>query len=79
MDGAKQVADLSLIRYKEGLASYLEVVVADRTELESELLAYDLNGQRIVTTVQLIKALGGGWNVASALMTNGVAPLQKAE
>jgi outer membrane protein TolC len=47
--------------------------------LESELLAYDLNGQRIVTTVQLIKALGGGWNVASALMTNGVAPLQKAE
>ena len=79
VDGAKQVANLSLIRYKEGLASYLEVVVADRTELESELLAYDLNGQRIVTTVQLIKALGGGWNVASALMTNGVAPLQKAE
>jgi multidrug efflux system outer membrane protein len=79
VDGAKQVANLSLIRYKEGLASYLEVVVADRTELESEILAYDLNGQRIVTTVQLIKALGGGWNVANAMMTNGVAPLQKAD
>jgi hypothetical protein len=32
-----------------------------------------------VTTVQLIKALGGGWNANNAMMTNGVAPLQKAE
>jgi multidrug efflux system outer membrane protein len=79
VDAAKQVADLSLIRYKEGLASYLEVVVADRTELENEILAYDLNGQRIVTTVQLIKALGGGWKTDDAMMTNGAAPLQRAE
>jgi multidrug efflux system outer membrane protein len=79
VDAAKQVANLSLLRYKEGLVSYLEVVVADRTALENEILAYDLNGQRIVTTVQLIKALGGGWNANSAMMTNGVAPLQKAE
>ena len=79
VDAAKQVANLSLLRYKEGLVSYLEVVVADRTALENEILAYDLNGQSIVTTVQLIKALGGGWNANSAMMTNGVAPLQKAE
>jgi multidrug efflux system outer membrane protein len=79
VDAAKQVANLSLLRYKEGLVSYLEVVVADRTALENEILAYDLNGQRIVTTVQLIKALGGGWNANSAMMTNGVAPLQKTE
>jgi len=79
VDGAKKVADLALIRYKEGLASYLEVVVADRTALENEILAYDLNGQRIVTTVQLIKALGGGWKTDNAMMTNGVAPLPKAQ
>jgi multidrug efflux system outer membrane protein len=76
---AKQVANLSLLRYKEGLVSYLEVVVADRTALENEILAYDLNGQSIVTTVQLIKALGGGWNANNAMMTNGVAPLRKAD
>ena len=79
VDAAKQVADLSLIRYKEGLVSYLEVVVADRTELENEILAYDLNGQRIVTTVQLIKALGGGWKTDDAMMTNSAAPLQRTQ
>jgi len=79
LDAAKQVADLSLIRYKEGLVSYLEVVVADRTELENEILTYDLNGQRIVTTVQLIKALGGGWKTDDAMMTNSAAPLQRTQ
>ncbi len=74
---ANKVAELSRMRYKEGLASYLEVVVADRTALENQILAYELNGQRIVTTVVLIKALGGGWRADNALMTNGVGPLQK--
>jgi multidrug efflux system outer membrane protein len=79
VDAAKKGADLSRARYKEGLASYFEVVLADRTMLENEITAYELNGQRMVTTVLLIKALGGGWKAANAMMTNGVAPLQKAE
>lgn len=74
---AKQVSDLSRNRYKEGLASYFEVVIADRTTLENEIAAYELNGQRIVTTVLLIKALGGGWKADNPMMTNGVAPLQQ--
>ena len=77
VDGAKKAADLSLLRYKEGLVSYLEVVEADRTELESELLRYELDAQRMVTTVQLIKALGGGWNSNNALMADTVTPLRK--
>ncbi len=76
VEGARKVAVLSRLRYKEGLASYLEVVVADRTELENEISAYELNGQRIVTTVVLIKALGGGWNSANPMMAPTVAPLQ---
>jgi len=79
VDGAKKGADLSRARYKEGLASYFEVVVADRTMLENQIIAYQLNGQRIVTTVLLIKALGGGWNPDNPMMTNGIAPLQKAQ
>jgi multidrug efflux system outer membrane protein len=78
VDAAKQAADLSRNRYREGLASYFEVVLADRTALENEILAYQLNGQRIVTTVLLIKALGGGWKADNAMMTNSVAPLQKS-
>jgi multidrug efflux system outer membrane protein len=77
VDGAKQVADLSRLRYKEGLASYFEVVIADRTMLENEIITYALNGQRMVTTVLLVKALGGGWKADNAMMTNGIAPLQK--
>jgi multidrug efflux system outer membrane protein len=78
VDGARKGAALSRARYKEGLASYIEVVVADRTVLDNEVTAYELNGQRMVTTVLLIKALGGGWIANSPMMTNGVAPLQKA-
>jgi len=77
VDGARKGADLSRARYKEGLASYFEVVIADRTALENEITAYQLNGQRMVTTVQLIKALGGGWKADNPMMTNGIAPLQK--
>ena len=79
VEAARQVADLSRTRYREGLASYFEVVIADRTALENQILAYDLDGQRIVTTVLLIKALGGGWKPDNAMMSNSVAPLQKAQ
>ena len=78
LDFAKKAADQSRLRYKEGLASYIEVVIADRTELENEILVYQLNGQRMVTTVLLIKALGGGWKTDSPMMTNSVAPLEKS-
>jgi len=77
VEGARKVAALSQIRYKEGLASYFEVVLADRTVLDNEITAYGLNGQRMLTTVQLIKALGGGWSANDPMMTNTVAPLPK--
>ena len=79
VDAARKVAELSRLRYKEGLASYFEVVIADRTMLEHQITAYQLNGQRIVTTIQLIKALGGGWRVDSPILTNSVAPFRKTE
>jgi multidrug efflux system outer membrane protein len=79
VDAAKKAAELSRARYKEGLASYFEVVQSDRTALENEILAYQLNGQRIVTTVLLAKALGGGWKADNPMMTNGVSPLRGAQ
>jgi outer membrane protein TolC len=47
--------------------------------LENQILAYQLNGQRIVTTILLIKALGGGWKADNAMMTKSVTPLKKAD
>jgi multidrug efflux system outer membrane protein len=62
---ARRTADLSNTRYNAGLVSYLEVVDAERTALQSERLATQIQGQRLVTSVFLIKALGGGWQDSS--------------
>jgi multidrug efflux system outer membrane protein len=58
---SRRTADLTTARYNAGLVSYFEVVDAERTALQSERLATQIRGQRLVTSVFLIKALGGGW------------------
>jgi multidrug efflux system outer membrane protein len=73
---AKKTADISTARYKEGLANYLEVIDAQRTVLESEELTAQIREFRMLTTVQLIKALGGGWQDSKihAQMQSGAPP-----
>jgi multidrug efflux system outer membrane protein len=78
VEGAKKAAEISLIRFKEGLSSYFEVVDADRTFLENEITAYGLNGQGMVNSVQLIKAMGGGWKPDDAYRTGRVKPSDPA-
>jgi multidrug efflux system outer membrane protein len=52
---------LSIIRYKAGLVSYIEVIDSQRTQLESEISLTQARADRLSATVQLIRALGGGW------------------
>ena len=61
VSAAERAATLSADRYKAGAASNLEAVDADRTRLQTLRTARQVTGQRFLTTVQLIKALGGGW------------------
>jgi multidrug efflux system outer membrane protein len=58
---SRKTADLSNKRYRAGLVSYLEVVESERTALNAQRESARLTGQRLVTSIQLIKALGGGW------------------
>jgi outer membrane protein, multidrug efflux system len=58
---ATRTAEISRKRYEAGLVSYLEVVDSDRTRLQTERATARLLGQQLITSVQLIKALGGGW------------------
>src|SRR5258705_53385 len=58
---ARRAAGLAEDRFRAGIVSYLEVVDANRGVLQTERGSAQLAGQRLVTTVQLIKALGGGW------------------
>lgn len=53
-------------RYDLGDVDYFEVVTTQRTSLAAEQAAVQLRGQRFVATVNLIRALGGGWEEGTA-------------
>lgn len=61
-DSADRSLGLSTDRYQSGITTNLEVVVAQQTFLNYRRQEVQLNGQRLVNTVKLIKALGGGWH-----------------
>ncbi len=58
---ARRAEEIAMQRYKVGLVGYLDVVYAQETELSNEQTAAQISGQRLVASVVLIKALGGGW------------------
>jgi multidrug efflux system outer membrane protein len=62
LSSSRRAAELAEQRYKAGIVSYLEVVDANRAALQSERTTAQLAGLRLAATVQLIKALGGGWD-----------------
>jgi NodT family efflux transporter outer membrane factor (OMF) lipoprotein len=64
VDAAKRSTDLSTLRYKRGLAAYLEVLTNQTNELNNERAAASLVARRIVASTQLQMALGGGWSTA---------------
>jgi len=59
---ARRSVNLSTTRYKRGITTYLEVLTAQSTALTNERTAADLMTRRMTASVQLIKALGGGWD-----------------
>ncbi len=62
---AQKSLDLSIQRYKGGVTSYLEVTVAQSAALSNEATAVNILGRRMVAAVELIQALGGGWDSSS--------------
>jgi multidrug efflux system outer membrane protein len=58
---ARMTADISNKRYQAGLVSYLEVVDSERTALNAERESVRVAGERLLIRVQLVKAIGGGW------------------
>jgi NodT family efflux transporter outer membrane factor (OMF) lipoprotein len=59
---ATRVLDLANDRYTGGLAPYLDVVTAQQALLTNQRQSVQITGQRLLNTVYLIKALGGGWH-----------------
>jgi multidrug efflux system outer membrane protein len=59
---ARRAGTLAQTRYDAGFVNYFEVIDAQRTVLAAERAATQLGAQRLVNSVGLIKALGGGWS-----------------
>ena len=59
-------------RYKAGLDPYLNVITAQTALLNDQQTAITFQMERNVAEVQLIKALGGGWNASQIPSTKDV-------
>ncbi|GGD62763.1 RND transporter [Caballeronia grimmiae] len=64
VNASVRAAQLSRRQYTEGAVNYLDVIDAERTVLQSQRVAVQLAGTQAVSTVNLIRALGGGWGDA---------------
>jgi NodT family efflux transporter outer membrane factor (OMF) lipoprotein len=61
VDAAQRSLDFSLALYKQGAADYLTVVTSQTALLQTQLEALNLDTLQLTASVDLIRALGGGW------------------
>src|SRR5258708_11049072 len=64
VNASQRASHLSRTQYQEGQVSYLDVIDSERQVLQSQLQASHLAGTQAVSTVNLVRALGGGWGDA---------------
>jgi multidrug efflux system outer membrane protein len=62
---SQRALNIALNRYTGGLVSYLDVVTAQQTLLSNQREAAQIQGGQLVSSVMLVKALGGGWDAHS--------------
>ena len=63
VEAAQQSYDLSNQRYKGGVTSYLEVLTSEAALIQNQRTAIDLQTRQFVSSVGLVRSLGGGWDV----------------
>ncbi len=73
VDDSKRALAIANDRYVGGVTTYLDVITAQSALLTNERLATQLLGEQMVTSVYLVKALGGGWD-ASEIQHEQVKP-----
>lgn len=61
---AQQYVDIAMARYQTGLDPYLDVMTAQTTLLSDQLTKVTQQVSELTAAVELIQALGGGWNVS---------------
>jgi len=61
VESAQNAVELSWVRYESGITNYLEILDLQRSEFSSQLKASQALQLQLTSTVDLYKALGGGW------------------
>jgi NodT family efflux transporter outer membrane factor (OMF) lipoprotein len=61
---SQEAYDLAVLRYREGLGNYLQVLTAETQVLIQKSLAADLDARGLELAVNLVRALGGGYQGA---------------
>ncbi|HJU23271.1 MAG TPA: efflux transporter outer membrane subunit [Casimicrobiaceae bacterium] len=67
MATARDAYELALVRYREGLGNYLQVLAAEQALLAQESLDADLRARNLSLAISLFRALGGGYEPTMAL------------
>jgi outer membrane protein TolC len=62
---SRRAVDIAVHEYEAGLQGYTTVATAQATELANEEAELQVASSRLVQSVALIKALGGGWEAAT--------------
>ncbi len=70
VDAAQRTLDFSMALYKQGATDYLTVVTSQTTLLQTQLQALNLDTLQLLASVDLIRALGGGWEDSAAMAAN---------
>jgi NodT family efflux transporter outer membrane factor (OMF) lipoprotein len=61
-DSARRFVDLETARYQTGIDPYIDLVTAQETLLSDQQTLTTLHTQAMTASVELIEALGGGWD-----------------
>jgi NodT family efflux transporter outer membrane factor (OMF) lipoprotein len=76
---AQRYVDIATSRYETGLDPYLDVITAQTILLSDQQTQVTLHVSELTAAVQLIQALGGGWNVTQLPSPSEVGALQASK
>jgi NodT family efflux transporter outer membrane factor (OMF) lipoprotein len=73
VNSAQRNLSLATDRYRLGIDPYLNVITAETTLFTNQQTSVNLRTEQMTSSVELIEALGGGWNVAQLPSAHAVA------
>ena len=63
---AQEAYDLALLRYREGIGNFLQVLSVELPLLEQQSLAAELRARQLEIAINLVRALGGGFDTTTS-------------